>query len=192
MRMARDAQAGGEPTLGDLIARLTRVSSVGDISDAAELIPAVLGADAAMVSRVVPGENCVEEISREGWSVLGDRYSLADFPATEYVLRTRTAGQVVIGDPESDPAEVAILEHVGYQALLMVPLVFGGQDVGLLELYRHHALPFNSGEIERAQLLAHQLAAVLDLLVRGFGTFPPEHGARDTTRRDDDPRRRAA
>jgi GAF domain-containing protein len=152
----------------------------------------VLGADAAAVSRVVPGENCVEEISRQGWSVVGDRYSLSDFPATEYVLRTRTAGQVVIGDPQSDPAEVAALEQAGYQALLMVPLVFGGENVGLLELFRRHARPWNSGEIERAQLLAHQLAAVLDLLVRGFGSSPPDGAARDTTRRDGDPRRRAA
>ena len=52
------------------------------------------------------------------------------------MLRTRTAGQVVAGDPASDPAEVALLEQSGFQAVLMVPLVFGGRDVGLLELYR--------------------------------------------------------
>ena len=62
-----------------------------------------------------------------------------------------------------------MLEQSGHQALLMVPLVFGGRDVGLLELYRRHAMPWNSGEIERAQLLAHQLAAVLELLAREFG-----------------------
>ena len=84
------------------------------------------------------------------------------------MLRTRTAGQVVVGDPASDPSEVALLEQSGFQAVLMVPLVFGGRDVGLLELYRRHAMPWSSGEIERAQLLAHQLAAVLDLLARDF------------------------
>jgi GAF domain-containing protein len=51
----------------------------------------------------------------------------------------------------------------------MVPLVFGGRDVGLLELYRRHAMPWSSGEIERAQLLAHQLGAVMDLLARTVG-----------------------
>jgi GAF domain-containing protein len=61
-----------------------------------------------------------------------------------------------------------VLEQSGHQALLMVPLVFGGQDVGLLELYRRLAMPWNSGEIERAQLLAHQLAAVLELTTREF------------------------
>jgi GAF domain-containing protein len=168
MRVAREPHDDSAPTLGDLISRLTTVSCVDDIGDAAELIPGVFGADDAAVSRVIPGENCLEDISRHGWSSPGERYSLSEYPATEYVLRSRTAGQVVVGDPASDPAEVALLEQAGHQAVLMVPLVFGGQDVGLLELYRRHAMPWNSGEIERAQLLAHQLAAVLDLLAREF------------------------
>ena len=173
MRIVREQHDDDAPTLGDLIGRLTTVTSIADISDAAAMIPRVLGADDAAVSRVVPGGNCVEDISRHGWSVPGERYSLSDYPATEYVLRTRTAGQVVVGDPGSDPAEVAMLEGAGYQALLMVPLVFGGQDVGLLELFRHHAMPWSSSEIEQAQLLAHQLAAILDLLARGFGRGTP-------------------
>ena len=142
------------------------MSCTEDIIEVAAMIPAVLGADDAAVSRVVPGEGCVEDISRHGWSRPGERYQLADYPATEYVLRTRTAGQVVSGDPASDASEVALLERSGFQALLMVPLVFGGREVGLLELYRRHPLPWNSSEIERAQLLAHQLGAVIELLAR--------------------------
>jgi diguanylate cyclase (GGDEF)-like protein len=168
MRIARESHDDGAPTLGDLIARLTTVSNVDDIRDVAEMIPAVLGGDDAAVSRIVPGEDCVEDISRHGWSSPGERYKLSEFPATAYVLRSRTAGQVVVGDPASEPSEVALLEHSGFQAVLMVPLVFGGRDVGLLELYRRYAMPWSSGEIERAQLLAHQLAAVLDLLARDF------------------------
>lgn len=166
MRVAREPCADGAPRLGELIARLTRVSSEEDVRVIAEMIPAVLGGDDAAVSRLVPGEHCLEELSRHGWSQPGERYDLSDYPATEYVLRTRTAGQVIAGDPASDPAEVALLERSGFQAVLMVPLVFGGRDVGLLELYRRHAMPWNSGEIERAQLLAHQLGAVIDYLAR--------------------------
>jgi EAL domain-containing protein (putative c-di-GMP-specific phosphodiesterase class I) len=170
MRVPRSpAEPDGSTTLGDLIERLTRVASVDDVSEVAAMIPSVLRADDAAVSRIVPGEGWLEDISRHGWSKPGQRYRLSDFPATEYVLRTRTAGQVVVGDPASDPAEVALLEQAGHQAVLMVPLVFGGRDVGLLELYRRHAMPWNSGELERAQLLAHQLAAVIDLLAREFG-----------------------
>ncbi len=149
-----------------MIALLAGVSCVDDIRAVAEMIPAVLGGDDAAVSRVVPGADCVEDISRHGWSQPGQRYALADYPSTAYVLRTRTAGQVLTGDPASDPAEVGVLEQAGFQAVLLVPLVFGGQDVGLLELYRRHAIPWSTREIERAQLLAHQLGAVLDLLAR--------------------------
>jgi diguanylate cyclase (GGDEF)-like protein len=169
MRVVRGPQDDTVPTLGDLIARLATVSCVEDIRVVATMIPAVLGADDAAVSRVVPGEGCVEDISRHGWSRPGERYHLRDYPATEYVLRTRTPGQVVAGDPASDPSEVALLEKSGMQAVLMVPLVFGGRDVGLLELYRRLAMPWNSGEIERAQLLAHQLGAVIDFLARTVG-----------------------
>jgi diguanylate cyclase (GGDEF)-like protein len=168
MRVVREPQDDSMPTLGDLIARLASVSCVEDIREVATMIPAVLGGDDAAVSRVVPGEGCVEDISRHGWSLPGERYHLRDYPATEYVLRTRTAGQVVAGDPASDPAEVRLLEQSGMQAVLLVPLVFGGRDVGLLELYRRLAMPWNSGEIERAQLLAHQLGAVIDYLARTF------------------------
>jgi diguanylate cyclase (GGDEF)-like protein len=172
MRVVREPRDDTVPTLGDLIERLAAVSSVDDIRIVAKMIPAVLGGDDAAVSRVVPGEGCVEDISRHGWSQPGERYHLRDYPATEYVLRTRTAGQVVSGDPASDPAEIALLEQSGFQAVLMVPLVFGGRDVGLLELYRRLALPWSSGEIERAQLLAHQLGAVIDYLARTVGVAP--------------------
>jgi GAF domain-containing protein len=166
MRIAREPRDDGALTLGGLIARLTTVRRADDIRDVAALIPAVLGGDDAAVSRVVPGEDCLQDLSWHGWSKPGQRYSLSEFPATEYVLRTRTAGQVVVGDPASDPSEVALLAEAGHQAVLMIPLVFGGRDVGLLELYRRHAMPWSSGEIERAQLVAHQLAAVLHLVGR--------------------------
>ena len=166
LRVPRESGADGTATLGELISRLTRVRHTDDLAECAAMIPAVLGAEDAAVSRVVPGEHCVEDISRHGWSQPGARYRLDEYPATAWVLRTRTAGQVVVGDPASDPAEVELIERNGFGAVLMVPLVFGGRDVGLLELYRRHALPWSSAEIERAQLLAHQLAAVVDLLER--------------------------
>jgi diguanylate cyclase (GGDEF)-like protein len=169
MRVVREQRDDAVPTLGDLVGRLAAVSCVEDIRVVATMIPAVLGADDAAVSRVVPGEGCVEDISRHGWSKPGERYYLRDYPATEYVLRTRTAGQVVAGDLASDPAEVALLEQGGMQAVLLVPLVFGGRDVGLLELYRRVAIPWSNGEVERAQLLAHQLGAVIDFLARTVG-----------------------
>ena len=164
LRVARETSEERAPTLGDVIALLAGVSCVDDIRAVAEMIPAVLGGDDAAVSRVVPGADCVEDISRHGWSQPGQRYSLADYPVDRVRPAHAHGGAGVTGDPASDPAEVAVLEQAGFQAVLLVPLVFGGRDVGLLELYRRHAIPWSTREIERAQLLAHQLGAVLDLL----------------------------
>ena len=69
MRIVRDAHDDDGPTLGDLIARLTRVSSVSDISDAAEMIPAVLRRRRRRGLAPRAGRDCIEEISRHGWSV---------------------------------------------------------------------------------------------------------------------------
>ena len=72
----------------------------------------------------------------------------------------------MVGDPASDAAEVALLCEGGFEVGLLVPLVFGGRDVGLLELFRRRPVPFSAGEIDRALLIAHQLGGVLDLLER--------------------------
>ena len=105
-------------------------------------------------------------MSRHGWGAPATEYALRDYPATAHVLRTRTPGQVVVGDPASDPAEVALLCEGGFEVGLLVPLVFGGRDAGLLELFRRRPVPFSAGEIDRALLIAHQLGGVLDLLER--------------------------
>lgn len=163
LRLARDSVASG---LGELTSQLSAVRSVDHIRTVAALIPAALGADDVAVSRLSADGDWLEDISRHDWSEPGGRYRLAEYPATAYVIRTRTAGQVVVGDLASDPTELALLEENGFGAMMMIPLVFGGCDLGLLELYRCRAQPFSSGELERAQLLAHQLAAVIDLLER--------------------------
>ena len=103
LRVARETSEERAPTLGDVIALLAGVSCVDDIRAVAEMIPAVLGGDDAAVSRVVPGEDCVEDISRHGWSQPGQRYALADYPSTAYVLSTRTAGQVADRRPRLRP-----------------------------------------------------------------------------------------
>ena len=78
------------------------------------MIPAVLGGRrrgglARRAGRAMPGGHQPPRLVAAGRAL-----PLDDYPATEYVLRTRTAGQVVVGDPASDPAEVALLERNGF------------------------------------------------------------------------------
>jgi GAF domain-containing protein len=70
-------------------------------------------------------------------------------------------GQIVIGDRESDPIEVAELERLGYGAVLMVPVRVGGGQRALVEVYRTHPQAFTSTEIDRARVVAQQFGPVL-------------------------------
>ena len=166
MRVPRAAADGGPPTLGRLVAELADVASTDEMARVAHLIAPVMGADEATVSRLMAPGDRIQDVSRDGWARAGTEYALRDYPATAHVLRTRTPGQVVVGDPASDAAEVALLCEGGFEVGLLVPLVFGGRDVGLLELFRRRPVPFSAGEIDRALLIAHQLGGVLDLLER--------------------------
>jgi hypothetical protein len=82
------------------------------------------------------------------------------------VFDARTPGQVVLGDPESDPSELAEMVRIGHGTMLMVPLWPGDGRQAMLEVYRRHAQAFTSAEIDRARVVALQFAAVLGRLWR--------------------------
>jgi hypothetical protein len=96
----------------------------------------------------------------------GRRWNLDEYPATRVLLETGAAGQIVVGDPEGDPAEVAELVRLGHSALLMIPMPLGGGGQGLMEVYRRHSQAFTSAEIDRARVVALQFATVLDRIYR--------------------------
>jgi len=61
-------------------------------------------------------------------------YALADYPLTANVIRKRRVAFMDLGDPHADKSEAKLLEKYGGQTLLMAPLVFRGEVVGLAEL----------------------------------------------------------
>jgi hypothetical protein len=67
----------------------------------------------------------------------------------------------VVGDPESDPTEVAELLRLGYGAVLMVPVRVGGGQRALVEVYRTHPQAFTGAEVNRARVVAQQFGPVL-------------------------------
>jgi GAF domain-containing protein len=91
-------------------------------------------------------------------------WPLADFPATEHVLRHRVSGQVIVGDPQGDPAEIAALIEEGFATMLMVPVVCGDRVHAVLEVYRVLPRAFSGAEIDRARVVAQQFGAALDRL----------------------------
>jgi len=60
-------------------------------------------------------------------------YDLREFPATLAVLAEQAPKVVNVNDPRADPAERADLRRWGDMSNLMLPLVFRGRSIGLLE-----------------------------------------------------------
>jgi GAF domain-containing protein len=134
-----------------------------------ELMTQLLHADDVAVSRVHHRERCVETLSEHDWGLTGERFSYDDFPTTEHVVTAQALGQLIEGDPAADAAELRLLNGSGFKALLIAPVVFHGETVGLIEIYRRSARPWTGAEIDNARILAHSLAAAI---VNELGVVP--------------------
>jgi GAF domain-containing protein len=114
--------------------------------------------------RIVRETDELELLSEHNFNPTGSRWPLANFPATRYVVDHRVPGQVVVGDEAGDPAELAELAELGMSSVLIVPVVFGGRELAVLEVYRRLPQAFTSREVDRARVLAQQFGAALDRL----------------------------
>jgi diguanylate cyclase (GGDEF)-like protein len=147
----------------------TLADDLSDVADMAALLSVghraarLLDADDASLLRVVDG---ALELLTDEHEFEGSRWPLDLYPGTLSLLETRTPGQVIAGDPASDPSEIAEMERIGFRALLMVPMWMGEGRWGLMEVYRRHAQAFTAAEVDRARVVALQFAAVLGRLWR--------------------------
>jgi GAF domain-containing protein len=111
-----------------------------------------LGAEACALSRLV-GEVLVqiEEVVQPGRSlIIGQGYVVSDYPLTREVLEQRVARAVSARDPDADEAEVALLAELGYESLLMLPLVVAGSPWALVEVYDSGERRFGDDDAELA------------------------------------------
>jgi GAF domain-containing protein len=160
MRVAR-MDAPGPLNLGDVAAALGHVRSREELSVAVGMIERLLHADEVMISRVIPGDRCVEAVTAHDRVAPGERYSFDDYPTTEHVIDDHVIGQLVVDDPGADEAERRLLGELGFAALLMVPVISGGVTVGLLEVARRTGRPWTSAEIDHARVVAQSLAGTV-------------------------------
>ena len=86
----------------------------------------MLGDVLLQVVEHVPGGATLED---------GHGYLVSDYPLTKHVLGAREPRWVSAADSGADEAEVRLLRSLGYDALLMVPVVVGEHVWGLLEVY---------------------------------------------------------
>jgi diguanylate cyclase (GGDEF)-like protein len=94
------------------------------------------------------------EITEEG----GQTYRLADFPATRQVLQTQEPIQIRVSNPEDDPAERALLESRERNALLMLPLITGGETIGMMEVVDDADRSFDAADVDFCQALCNVVA----------------------------------
>lgn len=113
-----------------------------------------LDAEAAVISRVL-GDVLIqltEHVVDGSTMMLGQGYLASDFPLTVNVLADQAPARVWTRDPGADPHEKRLLGQLGYEGLLMLPLVVDDVCWGLIEVYRR-AGAFSAEELESAERL---------------------------------------
>jgi diguanylate cyclase (GGDEF)-like protein len=153
--------SAGDRRLEHLSARLANAKSASDLHSALDLIAGEMHADKISLSRWHADMGAIETLAESGEACEEELFSVADYPASAEVLARQDAVQVLAGDPLSDPAEVKLLLSQGFHSLLMVPVVHRGESLGMLEAMAEEERPWTRTEINRARIVANQLASVI-------------------------------
>ncbi len=89
-------------------------------------------------------------------------YAVERYPLTRHVLQERVTALVNVSDPAADHAEVRELRREDDKSLLMVPLVYRGRSIGLLELVDHlRERRYTRQELRLCTAIAGQAAVAL-------------------------------
>ena len=115
----------------------------------------------ASVSRVI-GDLLVElsGYRRSGEPHPLELFLVTDYPLTQEVISAGEPRIVRRSDPGADPAEVALLERLGFDSLLMLPLRSHGQSWGLVEIYGDDR-EFQEDEIATARELLDRVGQLV-------------------------------
>ncbi len=94
---------------------------------------------------------------------IGQAYYLQDYPATAKVLLNHIPTVVYVDDPLADEQERALLKHYHWQGVLMLPMVYKTETIGLMEIYTDRTDPaeFSLNMIKLCQILANQAAVAI-------------------------------
>ncbi len=104
-----------------------------------------------------------DSTDKEGEALVGQVYSLSNYPLRERALTERYAQQMTVSQPDVDPAELARMQEAGIKTLLILPMVFQDRVVGLAEMQdRQVERVFTDHEISLAQFLTTQAASAVE------------------------------
>lgn len=82
-------------------------------------------------------------------------YPLSQYPLTQQIISERFTHQLVLETTNKIVSEHAFMRRAGIKTLLMIPMVFQNQTVGLVEVIGHDGQKFSDQEISIAQLLTN-------------------------------------
>jgi GAF domain-containing protein len=128
---------------------------------------ALLNVTRCSISRII-GDLLVElsDHRRSGEQRPLELFLVSDYPLTQEVIEAGEPRVVAGSDPNADPAEAALLERLGHDSLLMLPLRSRGVNWGLIELYAD-ARPFAEEEVQLAITIADRVGTLLAELESG-------------------------
>ena len=153
--------------ISESLARIEAEHSVSHVLQVAcgELVE-LFDARFASVSRVI-GDLLVElsGYRRSGEPHPLELFLVTDYPLTQEVISAGEPRVVRRADPGADAAEAGLLQRLGFDSLLMLPLRSHGQSWGLVEIYGDDH-EFANGEIETARAVVERVGGLLAVLER--------------------------
>ncbi len=108
----------------------------------------------------------VETLAESGTQPEEEYFSVEKYPTTGRVLESQESAQVMVGDPRADRLEVELMFSLGYRTLLIVPVVHRGESIGIVEAMCEEERPWTRTEMNRARIIANQLASVIESFFR--------------------------
>jgi diguanylate cyclase (GGDEF)-like protein len=151
----------GDRRLEHICARISACTTVEELAAVLAIVAVELDADDVCVSRWDQARRHVQTFALSPGcpDPGGGSYDLDDYPTTERVLVHGEAAQLLAGD--RDEVEIHFLGDSGHGSLLMVPVGFAGETIGLLEVMRRRERAFTRSQTNRARIVAHQLGGTV-------------------------------
>jgi GAF domain-containing protein len=144
------------------LARIAAETSVSRLLSAtcSEFVE-LLDASRCSISRII-GDLLVElsDHRRSGAPRALELFLVSDYPLTQEVIVAGEPRVVVRSDPNADAAEAGLLERLGHDSLLMLPLRSRGKNWGLIEVYADDRT-FGDQELELASTVADRVGTLL-------------------------------
>lgn len=151
----------GDRRLEHICARISACKTVDELASVLGIVAMELDSDDVCVSRWDRARRQLNTFAvSPGCPDPGDGcYHLDEYPTTERVLVHGEAAQLLASD--QDEVETHFLGQTGHASLVMVPVAFAGETIGLLEVMCRRERAFTRSQTNRARIIAHLLGGTL-------------------------------